>query len=172
MSAEPPEGPEYLDHTIFLGMHAAHTPTRLRCKALVVARLRSTLLMTWDHVGRCDDVIWRHSRALQDLYYPFMDALHSHRCLRREGYEDSTLRLATADQRLQGLPVLQRLLVARALEQQGVVYTLDDVLLVRPELPVRSPPPCADERAFPPWLEALYQSSLRLRIATPEREAA
>jgi hypothetical protein len=172
MSGEPWERPAYIDHTVFLGMHAVHEPTRLRCKALLVARLRSVLLMTWDHVGRCDDVIWTHIRALQDAYYPFMDALQSHRCLRREGYEDSTLRLAAADPHLQALPVLSRLLVARALEQRGVVYTLDPDLLARPELPVQAPPACAPEPAFPPWLEALYQSSLRLRLATPGWEAA
>jgi uncharacterized protein DUF6190 len=172
MSAEAPPPPEYIDHSVFLGMHAALAATRLRCKALLVARLRGTLLMTWEHVGHCDDIIWRHSRTLQDLYYPFMDALHSHRCLRREGYEDSTLRLATSDPRLLDLPVLQRLLAARALERQALVYTMDPVLLARPELPVQPPPACEREPEFPSWLEALYQSSLRLRIPLPAREAA
>jgi hypothetical protein len=155
---------EYLDHTVFLGMHAAAEPVRWRCKALVAARLGSTLFMTFDHVGRCDDAIWRHSRELQDRYYPFMDALHSLSCFQREGYEDATLRVAAADQRLLALPVLQRLLVARALERGAVVYSLAAELLDRPGLPVRPPPACASEVEFPRWLETLYRASLALRI--------
>jgi hypothetical protein len=155
---------EYLDHTVFLGMHAALEPVRQRCKTLLAARLESTVFMTFDHVGRCDDVIWRYRRELQDQYYPFMDALHSLRCLAREGYEDSTLRLAASDGRVLGLPVVHRLLVARALERGAVVYTLAPGLLDRPDLPVRPPPACEHEAQFPPWLETLYRRSLALRI--------
>lgn len=171
MGSEPPAR-EYLDHTVFLGMHAALEPVRRRCKALLAGRLHSTVFMTFDHVGRCDDVIWRYSRKRQDQYYPFMDALHSLRCLRREGYEDSTLRLAASDERLRGLPVIQRLLVARALERAAVVYTLEPELLARPELPVLAPPSSDTEAEFPPWLEALYRSSLGLRITQVQSEAA
>jgi hypothetical protein len=164
--------PEYIDYTVFLGMNAAEPSLRLRCKALLVSRLRASLLMTWDHVGRCDDVIWKHSRVLQDHYYPFMDALHSCHCLQREGYQDGTLRLATADHRLQDLPVLQRLLLARAIEQGALVYTLNPALLTRPELPVRAPAACEQEPDFPAWLESLYRSSLQLRIPMLDREGA
>ena len=165
---------EYLDHRVFLGLNAASEPVRRRCKALVAARMRSTpyavLFMTFDQVGRCDDVIWRFSRRLQDAYYPFMDALHSHRCLQREGYQDSTLQLAAADGRLRALPAADRLLVARALERQGTVYTLDAGLLARPELPVRPPPAADAEVAFPDWLESLYRQSLELRIEDGDAE--
>jgi hypothetical protein len=155
---------EYIDYTVFLGMNAAEEPVRLRCKALIASRLDGAVFMTWDHVGRCDDFIWQHSRALQDRYYPFMDALASHASLRREGYEDTTLLLATLDSRLQGLPILHRLLVARALERDSVVYTLDPGLLGHHALPVRPPPPCHTEAPFPGWLEPLYQGALELRI--------
>jgi hypothetical protein len=158
--------PEYIDHTVFLGMNAAEPSVRFACKGLLVARLERRLFMTWDHVGRCDDIIWGHDRALQDRYYPFMDALHSRPFLMREGYQDSTLHLAGADRRLVSLPVLQRLLVARAIEQGAVIYTIDPILAGRSELPVRSPPGCAQELAFPPLLEALYQDSLGLRLAS------
>jgi Family of unknown function (DUF6190) len=172
-----PEVREYLDHRVFLGLNAASEVVRRRCKALLVARMKSVLFMTFDQVGRCDDVIWRFSRRLQDGYYPFMDALHSHRCLQRDGYESSTLQAAAGDPRLQGLPAADRLLVARALERQAVVYTLDAGLLSRPDLPVRSPPASDVEVAFPGSLESLYQQSLELRFddsgagATPERDA-
>jgi hypothetical protein len=164
MSAEP----AYIDYTVFLGMNAAEPSVRLDCKGLLVARLEGRLFMTWDHVGRCDDIIWSHERALQDRYYPFMDVLHSRPFLTREGYQDSTLRLASADRRLASLPVLQRLLVARAIEQDAVLYTVDPVLAGRTDLPVRSPPRCERELAFPPPLEALYQDSLGLHLATLE----
>jgi len=157
---------EYIDHTVFLGMNAAEPSLRVGCKALLVARLQRRLFMTWDHVGRCDDVIWSHDRELQDRYYPFMDALHSLPFLIREGYEDSTLRLASTDRRLASLPVFQRLLVARAIEREAVVYTADPTLAGRQDLPVRSPPRCDEEPAFPPPLEALYRNSLGLRLAT------
>jgi hypothetical protein len=161
---------EYIDYTVFLGMNAASEPLRLSCKAFVAERLESEMLMTWDHVGRCDDIIWSYSRRLQDLYYPFMDGLHSQRCVRREGYEESSLRLALSDGRLQRLPVLQRLLAARALEQKAVIYTVDPLLLGAPELPVRRPPACTEERAFPDWLEGLYRQSLELRVPLPPEE--
>ena len=155
---------EYIDYTVFLGMNAASEPLRRRCKVFVGDRLESEMVMTWDHVGRCDDIIWSYSRRLQDLYYPFMDGLHSQRCVRREGYEESSLRLALSDSRLQRLPVLQRLLVARALEQKAVIYTLDPALLREEGLPIRAPLECAEEKAFPEWLEGLYQRSLELRV--------
>ena len=159
-----PDVPEYLDHRVFLGLNAADEVVRRRCKALLAARMKSVVFMTFDQVGRCDDIIWRFSRRLQDGYYPFMDALHSHRCLQRDGYEDSTLQVAADDPRLQGLPAGDRLLVARALERQGVVYTLDAGLLSRSDLPVRPPPACDAEVVFPAWLESLYQQGLELRI--------
>ena len=155
---------EYIDYSVFLGMNARSEAIRRRCKGFLADRLEATVHMTWDHVGRCDDLIWGFSRELQDLYYPFMDALHSQRCLEREGYQDSTLRLATTDPRLQHLPVLPRLLVARALERQAVVYSVDPALLERAELPVRSPPARSHEPAFPEWLERLYQGALALRV--------
>jgi len=163
---------EYIDYTIFLGMNAAEEPVRLGCKALLAGRLESVVFMTWDHVGRCDDIIWQHSRALQDRYYPFMDALASHPCWRREGYEESTLALAGADSRLRGLPVLQRLLLARALEREAIVHTLDVGLLGRKDLPVRAPPPSSTEACFPDWLEPLYQDALPLRIRLLPTELA
>ena len=174
----------YLDYTVFLGMNAGEESVRLRCKAWFALRLERSvarsrqptgpadgmLLMTWDHVGRCDDLIWRHSRELQDRYYPFMDALHSQPAWRREGYPESTLRLAAFDARLGELPVLQRMLVARALERQALVYTLDPDLLAQAHLPVRAPPEADREVAFPPWLETLYRRSLALRIPQLEPE--
>jgi hypothetical protein len=155
---------EYVDYSVFLGMNAASDRVRLSCKAFVVERLKTTMWMSWDHIGRCDDVIWRYSRKLQDLYYPFMDGLHSHRCIQREGYEESTLRLALADPRLQRLPVFQRLLVARALERAAVVYSVDPAMLREEELPIRRPAAPGAEREFPEWLEALYRTSLQLRV--------
>jgi hypothetical protein len=157
----------YLDYTVFLGMNGAAEPVRQACKSLVAARLllQRPLFMTWEHVGRCDDVIWGYSRQLQDQYYPFMDALHSLPTWRREGYQESTLRRAAFDHQLQELPVFHRLLVAAALEHEGVIYTLDGGLLARGDLPVRTPPPVVREQAFPGDLEAPYRRSLELRIA-------
>jgi hypothetical protein len=163
---------EYIDYTVFLGLNAAKESVRRGCKALVASRLSSTLFMTWDHVGRCDDVIWGYSRALQDRYYPFMDSLASHPFLRREGHEESTLLLAASDRRLQGLPVLYRLLLARALELDSIVFTVEPSLVDRTDLPVRSPPPSDVEVPFPDWLEPVYQGSLELRLPHPPAETS
>jgi hypothetical protein len=162
---------EYIDYTVFLGLNAVEEPVRLACKALVASRLPSAIHMTWDHVGRCDHTVWQHSRALQDRYYPFMDELASHAFLQREGYLDSTLRLAAFDERLRDVPVLHRLLVARALERQGTVFTLAPELAGRADLPVLRPPAALAEVEFPAWLEPLYQDSLALRIELGEEEA-
>jgi hypothetical protein len=157
----------YIDYSVFLGMNALAEPARLACKAFLADRFESRLWMTWDHVGRCDDIIWSYSRRLQDLYYPFMDVLHSQRCLQREGYQDSSLRLAVSDPRLQPLPVLHRLLVAQALERGAVVYTIDRALLdlaAGSGLPIRAVPDCEREREFPSPMEQLYRASLELRV--------
>ena len=87
-----------------------------------------------------------------------MDSLHSQRCLRREGYEDSSLRLATSDSRLQRLPVLQRLLVARALERGAVVYTARSRSPARGGVAGPRAAGGAGERSFPRRLEGLYRN--------------
>ena len=55
----------YLDHRVFLGLNAADEGVRRRCKALVAARMKSVTFMTFDQVGRCDDIIWRFNRRFQ-----------------------------------------------------------------------------------------------------------
>ena len=168
MDLEPPRL-EYLEHRVFLGLNAANEQMRRRCKALLAGRMKSVVYMTFDQVGRCDDVIWRYSRRLQDPYYPFMDAVHSHRCLQRDGYEASTLHLAAHDPRLQGLPADERMLLARAIERQAVVYTLESRLLSRPD---SAGAPAAAQRsggrvsgvagiAVPPGAGAAYRGQRR-----------
>ena len=164
---------EYIDYTVFLGMNAASDPLRWRCKALVASRLERTVLMTWDHVGRCDDIIWQYSRELQDLYYPFMDRLHSHRCIEREGYEDSTLRLAVNDARLR--EAARRSSPARGAEPwSGKPGSTRSILVFcgSPSCRYAPPPECDAEQAFPEWLESLYRASLQLRVPLAGEESS
>ncbi len=85
----------YLDYRVFLGMNAASELLQAEVQGSSwPTRLESEMVMTLDHVGRCDDVIWSYSRGCKTSTIRSWTRLHSHRCLRREGYEDSTLQPA------------------------------------------------------------------------------
>jgi len=115
-------------------------------------------------VGRCDDVIWRFTRAEQDAYYPFMDRLHSDMDIVRLGYSDGDVSAALSDGRLRGLPIADRLTLGMVIHYGGMLRSLRPALLFRPDLPVRVVDPCHVRTGFPPVLEELYSVSLALRI--------
>lgn len=43
--------------------------------------------MPLEEVGICDDLVWKMPRDIQDMYYPFMDNLHSMLDMSRLPYE-------------------------------------------------------------------------------------
>ncbi len=161
-----------VDATAFLGMHHPDSAVRSAWKTFFVDRFAAGLVMSLEEVGRCDDMVWRTPRAVQDDYYPFMDLLHTDAEIRRNGYAEADLTVAVADTHLAGLTVAQRLLVAFARRQGGLLVTADTALLARAGLPVAAVPPGRGDAVFPEPLEALYQRSLALRTLADDRAGA
>ncbi|WP_405444872.1 DUF6190 family protein [Streptomyces achromogenes] len=173
----------FVDAALFLGMHSQDDGLRVACKAFFVERLDTRVVMNLEQVGRCDDVIWSYSRELQDLYYPFMDQLHTVMDISREGYDRVDAALALSDSDLPGqLPFIDRLLLAMVVNRKGLLHTVGPRADAFGGLPVRAVatwPAGVREPAFPESLERLYRASLALRlpedrlgIPAPDRAAA
>jgi hypothetical protein len=157
---------EYVDATVFLGMNSADEPIRIACKSFFVARLSNRVVMSLEQVGRCDDLVWRFPRAVQDAYYPFMDNLHTDMCIERRGYDSADLRTGLTAE-LDGLVPHERLLAAMVLNANGMLWSVSPRLLAHHSLPVQTPQ--ADvELLFPEALEQLYRTSLALRVSMAE----
>jgi len=154
---------EFFDASVFLGMHSTDDEVRKACKRFFASRFSGIALTSLDQVGRCDDVIWRYPRHLQDVYYPFMDRLHSEMLIVREPFSEAELKRALADQRLQRLPVGDRLLLAKVIEAGGYLFSIRPYLTGRSDLPVYNPE-VGPEADFPAAVAGLYNESLRLRI--------
>jgi hypothetical protein len=158
---------EVIDAAAFLGMHAVDETTRRACKAFFVRRLHREVLMSLEHVGWCDDVVWGQPRSVQDAYYPFMDTLHSEMAICRLGYDEADIQAALGTPALQDLPMRERLLTGMVLCRDAVLHTASPRLAARGDLPVVAVvavTPPDGEQLFPEHLEQLYQASLALRI--------
>jgi len=152
---------DFVDATVFMGMHSKNEEERIACKNFFVKRISKPVWMSLEQVGRCDDIIWRKfSRRVQDLYYPFMDKLHTIMAIKRVPFDKKTIDLLSSvdDELSQG----EKLTVAMASAHGGRLYTLNTHLL---ELNKDSivKPHSGDELKFPEGLEDAYQESLVLR---------
>lgn len=158
-------GETYLDASLFLGMHSTDPATRAACKGFFVTHLHLPTVMTYEEVGRCDDVVWGRPRRIQDLYYPFMDVLHSVLDVRRRGYQVSDLTHLDAHP-LTGLRPRERLLLSAVSATGGRLVTVNPRLLRASSagLPVCSPRPSQETAPFPDELESLYRQSLALEV--------
>jgi len=150
-----------VDATVFLGMHHRDEQIRRRSLGFFAAHFAGRVRMSFEQVGICDAVIWQERREIQDLYYPFMDRLHSDMQIVREGYGAHELHLTLGHPRLRELRPEQGLLAAQVLASGGVLVTHDPALrelrCVQPRLWDFS---AADpDAAFPPELQALYERS-------------
>ncbi|MEU3747154.1 MULTISPECIES: DUF6190 family protein [Streptomyces] len=159
---------DFIDAALFLGMHSADDTVRVAAKAFFVRRLDGRVVMSLEQVGRCDDVIWGYSRELQDLYYPFMDHLHTVMDISREGYDPADVHLALSEADTpRHLPFVDRLLLGQVINRKGLLHTVGprsdafDGLSVRA---VADWPAGQPEPAFPEPLERLYRESLALRL--------
>jgi hypothetical protein len=151
----------FLDATVFLGMH--HRDDQLRQRSLGFFRTcyGRRAWMNYEQIGICDAVIWRQHREIQDLYYPFMDRLHSDMQIVREGYQRIELDLALGHPELEHLLSEQALLAAQILARDAVLATHDPALhglaCMRSRLWDFT---AADHKvAFPAELQALYETS-------------
>ncbi|MFF4713425.1 DUF6190 family protein [Streptomyces eurythermus] len=162
----------FVDAALFLGMHSQDDGLRVACKAFFVERLDTRVVMNLEQVGRCDDVIWSYSRELQDLYYPFMDQLHTVMDISREGYDRADVTVALSGSALPGrLPFTDRLLIAMVVNRKGLLHTVGPRGAAFGGLPVHAVAPWpagVPEPAFPEPLERLYRASLALRLP-PDR---
>lgn len=158
---------EFFDASVFLGMHGDHDEVRKACMHFFASRFCGVALTSLDEVGKCDDVIWRRPRLLQDAYYPFMDRLHSEMRIVREPFSEAELKRAFADPRLRRLPVGDRLLLAKVIEAGGSLFSIKAHLTARSDLPVCRPA-TGLETNFPAEVAGLYHTSLQLRIPMEE----
>jgi hypothetical protein len=156
-----------VDSSAFLGMHSDDEEIRSSCKAFFARRMPYEVWMSLEQIGRCDDIVWRHSRAVQDAYYPFMDTLHTEMTIHRVGYEERDVDIALTNPGLINLPMRERLLIGMVLRRDAVLYTVNPRLRDRHDLPVATVPAAGKEQ-FLGHLEQLYQISLALRLPLDE----
>ncbi|MDZ8237252.1 MAG: DUF6190 family protein [Nostoc sp. ChiQUE01a] len=154
---------ELIDSSLFLGMHSIDERTRIVCKNYFIERLQTTISMSLEHVGGCDNIIWLYPRELQDVYYPFMDTLHTIMNIKRLPYDENDIIIALTDSELQALSMYDKLLMGFAKNRKKLVYTVNKKLLNSGNLPIHNPQ-LSEEKSFPESLEKLYQVSLQLRI--------
>ncbi|MFE2012719.1 DUF6190 family protein [Streptomyces sp. NPDC059491] len=167
----------FVDATLFMGMHSKDDAVRIAAKSFFADRLAAgdagRIVMSWEQVGRCDDLVWRYERRVQDEYYPFMDVLHTDLAVDRVAYDEEDVRRALTAPGLDGLPTHERLALAQVLGKGGVLRTASPRLLRTPGLPVepivrdgaRRP---VEEPSFPAYLEELYQRSLVLSVVSEQ----
>ena len=151
----------HIDATVFMGMHHQSEAVRQRSLAFFRSQLQRPVRMNFEQIGICDAVVWRQAREVQDSYYPFMDLLHSEMPIRRGGYADRELTLASTEQQLRGLRTDRALLAAQVLCSESPLLTHDSALLSLPYLqPFLMDWESLDPRAsFGPHLEDLYTRS-------------
>ncbi|MFH1439756.1 MAG: DUF6190 family protein [Candidatus Woesearchaeota archaeon] len=152
---------EYIDAYVFLGMHSKDEPTRVACKNYFVERLDDKVGMSLEQVGKCDDVIWQYSREAQDIYYPFMDNLHTVMDIERTPYHERDIQEALTNPELQDLDISGRLTIGMALARRATLYSVNPNLA---SSGLVSRPKDGEELTFPEELEQLYRQSLGVRI--------
>lgn len=156
---------EYIDASVFLGMHSTDKKTRIACKNYFVTRLNDQVGMSLEQVGKCDDVIWQYSREEQDAYYPFMDNLHTIMDIQRVGYNEKDIQEASTNPDLQDLSITDRLTAGMAIAREAQLYSVNPKLVGKDYV---HSPEAGKELSFPQALEELYQQSLKVRICTQE----
>jgi Family of unknown function (DUF6190) len=118
----------FVDATVFLGMHHRNAVLRSLSVAFFVRLFHRRVSMNYEQVGICDAVIWKQRREVQDLYYPFMDRLHSEMTIVRNGYTWADLERAVCLPELRTLSPEQALLVAQVLHADGRLASHDPTL--------------------------------------------
>lgn len=155
-----------IDATVFMGMH--HSDPQLRAKSLgfFSSFYQRQVLMSFGQIGICDAIIWKKSRQLQDVYYPFMDVLHTEMDIQRQGYCNEVLRRACLESDWSHLSVEKKLLAAQVVEHRQPLFTHDEELR---ELTVLGPflqsfPQWVSGPAFPEALQNLFEQSREMLI--------
>lgn len=155
---------EFIDATIFMGMHSRDEQQRIACKNFFIQRLKKTVFMSLESVGKCDDMVWQFDRKTQDDYYPFMDRLHTIMKIRRIPYEKKDLSVHPKKSFPAKLPLMKKLTIAQAIAQGAILYTLDKQLLYLNIPMVRTPDMEKNELHFEKEMEKWYKLSLKLKV--------
>ncbi|RMR00645.1 DUF6190 family protein [Pseudomonas syringae group genomosp. 7] len=155
-----------IDATVFMGMHHADPDVPDKSLGVFSRFYESSVQMNFAQIGICDAIIWKKSRALQDVYYPFMDVLHTDMAIQREGCSEQVLQRAANDTLFKGLPAEKKLLAAQVMEQEIPFYTHDPELLRLQVLqPFLQPfEGLTRQRVFPEMLQRLYDQSRAMVI--------
>ncbi len=162
---------EFVDASLFMGMHCTDASLRIACKNFFVDRFYGTLAMSDDQAGYCDRIIWRYPREIQDIYYPFMDRLRTDMDIQGVEYIEADLEEVQKLDELSTLKLSQKLTIAMAIARSGKLYTIDPALhqaklflTGSQEIPVDQPI-SGVEKPFPDAIiETSYQDSLALKI--------
>ncbi len=153
--------PLFIDASFFLSMHAANETHRRRSVTYFAGSLSARPRMNFEQIGICDAVIWKESRHVQDLYYPFMDRLHTDMAIDRGGYGYDDIEAALSHPELKDLTPERAFLVGQVLRNDGRLASHDPVLL--PLDCLRGRHWDEDEReqvaTFPGELQTLYEAS-------------
>ncbi|APY84535.1 hypothetical protein DCW30_02890 [Streptomyces alfalfae] len=160
----------YVDATLFMGMHSVDPAVRASCVAFFAEHLHQPVVMTYEEVGRCDDLVWSYPRQEQDAYYPFMDVLHSIMPISRRAYTCADWQaLAQLPARADGLELRERMLLASVLAGEGELVTINPRLtaLAADGMPVSTPLRAGASVRFEDAddvLDTLYRTSLTLEV--------
>ena len=152
---------KFIDASVFMGMHSKDESTRITCKNFFIEHLDQVIYMSLENVGKCDDIVWQFDRETQDLYYPFMDRLHTVMDIQRVEYTQSDLEFKPHDK---GLSTFQELTCSQAVNDK--LLTLDKDLLALNLPHIDAPETHKKEKTFPGDLEDFYKDSLVLRLET------
>lgn len=162
---------EFVDASLFLGMHSTSEAVRIACKNYFVQRYEQTVGMSDDQGGKCDRVIWKYPRKIQDIYYPFMDRLRTDMDVQCLEYAEEDVNVALSDRRLKRLKTSQKLTLGMVLARGGSLYTVEAQLyelnskLAEDKRLAIAYPQLEHEQVFPDdVLEECYRQSLALRI--------
>jgi len=152
----------FIDASVFLGMNSKNEETRLKCKNFFIQKTNQTIYMSLEDVGRCDNIIWNYSRKAQDLYYPFMDKLHTIMDIQRVAYTFETIQGLSSFKAIKNFS--NQMLLALIQNYQGTLYTLNPDLLSSKFKAIKTIQRAKEELFFTEDLEKSYQNSLNLRI--------
>lgn len=155
---------EFIDYTIFMGMHSTKEQVRIASKNFLIQRMKQDLYMSLENVGKCDDIVWQFDRKVQDAYYPFMDRLHTLMNIQRLSYTHKDIKKYENKIFPQEWSTPQKLTLSMALSHNGILYTFDERILSSGLEFVRKPDMVKQELQFKKSLELWYHKSLKLRV--------
>jgi len=149
-----------IDASVFLGMNSNDEIVRVSCKNFFIENQDSVILMSFEQIGVCDNIIWSCTFEQQIMYYPFMDLLHTIMPIKRFAFTVKTLNNLKENK---AIPLTARLNVAFAKEHNALIYSAHSSLM-KSCAAITKIPGSKIEKKFNDQLESYYQDSLTLRI--------